>query len=234
MQDLERVLFETGENTENVESYMGACSSGQGVFNRDNVQVVGPIALDCTGETFGVPWRTDACSADDYFGWQYAVEQWCDDNGVDYRPYRHRVVLTSPGKGDWMTGGTEDCSWSGLGVVGALSYGRIYAKVSSCGGEEGRVGLSGSCEGKSCRHTGAAPELHRPELTLPAPAWPRPHHMPRISFLHVTSPGDVRSLSATCLVPVPTPRTCSPTPGCRATTGATRRAGCTSWATTTT
>lgn len=193
------MLFETGDGTENVEAYMGACSSGQGLFSRNNVRVVGPISLDCTGETFGVPWRTDACSADDYFGWQYAVEQWCDDNGVDYRPYRHRVVLTSPGKGDWMTGGTEDCSWSGLGVVGALSYGRIYAKVSSCGGTwEWRIGPSGVRNGKGCRQLGATALAQsstvrcRPCPHRLARAPYRAGHMPpRISFLQSGESCDV-------------------------------------------
>lgn len=51
-------------------------------------------------------------------GWQWAAEEWAYGQDIDISSYRHRVIITSPGKANWMTAGDPDCAWSGMGVLG--------------------------------------------------------------------------------------------------------------------
>ncbi|GFR48548.1 hypothetical protein Agub_g10447 [Astrephomene gubernaculifera] len=119
VEELEDVLFDRANN--NLQSYMSSCSYGRTRFNRDNVLILGPVPLDCSGTTWDYyGWRTDSCQEGDYWGWQFAAEDWADQNGIDISAYRHRVVVTSANKREWMVNGDVDCSWTGLGSIGPV------------------------------------------------------------------------------------------------------------------
>lgn len=54
----------------NLASYFSTCSYGRSRINRNDVLVLGPINMPCTGTSKGVAWTTSACEASDYYGWQ--------------------------------------------------------------------------------------------------------------------------------------------------------------------
>ncbi|KAG2450776.1 hypothetical protein HYH02_004613 [Chlamydomonas schloesseri] len=123
VEELEARLFggsaePSSEADMSVQGYMSSCSNTQAIFSRDNVLIVGPVSLDCDGSTWDLAWSTLSCFENDYVGWQWAVEEWAYGNDIDISRYRHRVVITSPRKADWMTAGDPDCLWSGMGVLG--------------------------------------------------------------------------------------------------------------------
>eukprot|EP00798_Chlamydomonas_sp_ICE-L_P009632 gene9632-7546_t len=73
-QEVRDLLFDAPDL--NLGDYFRTCSRGIAKLGPDSTLVLGPIRMPCSGTSQGYFWSTNSCETDDYYGWQFWLEDW--------------------------------------------------------------------------------------------------------------------------------------------------------------
>ena len=110
-------------NAITLEEYYESCSLNQTIFSETENDVVGPIAVPCTGTTsWGGTFQHTRCGENEIIGWAQFAER---NSGVDLSLYNHRIFVIPI---------TLSCNWLGIADVGcAGGWCRSWIKSTSSG-----------------------------------------------------------------------------------------------------
>eukprot|EP00798_Chlamydomonas_sp_ICE-L_P023368 gene23368-30630_t len=109
--------------------YHSLCSYGKATFTPENNLVLGPIDLPCGGTSslFSGGWTADQCRDNELFAWAFAAEKYAQDQGIDLRYYKRRILLLPPGTNCFFAGlasigcGSKCYTWLPLGWADAIA-----------------------------------------------------------------------------------------------------------------
>lgn len=85
------MLFNQGDC---LSDYYTACSYGRASFSPATTTIVS-VSMPCNGTNQGLSWGTSDCEPNDYYGWQFYLEDWAlsQTPPINLMNYYHRVMI---------------------------------------------------------------------------------------------------------------------------------------------